>query len=151
MRLLIDTGILIRTMNPSDAAHPDVAQCVARLRRDGHLLMTTHQNIAEFWNVCTRSPESRGGLGMTPMATAERLRILERVFRVIATPPAVYRTWKRLVAAFDVRGTKVHDVRLVAGMLVAELDGIVTMNGADFKRFPVKSWSPQQVLTGEVR
>jgi predicted nucleic acid-binding protein len=148
MRLLVDTGILIRALVPADRDHKVVTRCITLLREHGDELLTMPQNMAEFWNVCTRPLEARGGLGMSIEETAERLRILERIFRVTATPPAVDRTWRRLVAAYKVRGAKVHDVRLVASMIVSEIDGIVTLNEADFKRFPVTCWSPADVLNG---
>ncbi|MGV2829795.1 hypothetical protein [Myxosarcina sp. GI1(2024)] len=48
------------------------------------------------------------------------------------------------------KGTKVHDTRLVAFMLVYRLSHILTFNGKDFRRFEqeekIVPMSPQRVI-----
>jgi predicted nucleic acid-binding protein len=54
----------------------------------------------------------------------------------------VYTEWKRLVSFHRVTGVQVHDARLVAAMNVYGIDRILTFNGSDFSRYPIKVITP---------
>ena len=54
MAVLADTGILVRLLERTDPQHAVVRQAVRTLRARGARLVTAPQNMAEFWNVCTR-------------------------------------------------------------------------------------------------
>ena len=133
---LADTNILLRFLLRSDPAYASIRQAVRILKVRREAVVTTPQNIAEFWNVCTRSTSARGGLGLSVEATEHRLRLLERHFRVLADNPAVYETWKALVSKHKVIGVGVHDARLVAAMMVHGVTNILTSNVGDFRRYP---------------
>ena len=70
MAFLLDTSILVRLANASDAQHPLAVQAVLELHRRGELLHITPQVLIEFRNVATR-PKSLNGAGL-PVAEAER-------------------------------------------------------------------------------
>ena len=53
MRYLLDTGILLRLPHRADSLHAVVREAMRRLAIDNHTFVTSTQNIAEFWNVCT--------------------------------------------------------------------------------------------------
>jgi hypothetical protein len=42
---------------------------------------------------------------------------------------------KRLINTYDVIGKQVHDARLVAMMLVWQVENILTLNDRDFQRY----------------
>ena len=106
--------------------------CAVRtLRAEGHRLRATSQNCVEFWNVATR-PADRNGLRLEPADADRLLRLVERLFPVLADVPAVYPQWRQLVVAFGVSGVQVHDARLVAAMTVHGVSHILTFNVADF-------------------
>jgi hypothetical protein len=42
---------------------------------------------------------------------------------------------KRLIAKYAVSGKQVHDVRLVAMMLVWQIENVLTLNDRDFRRY----------------
>ena len=58
---LVDTNILLRFLLRNNPADPDIRQAVRILKTRREQLVTTPQNIAEFWNVCTRPTTARGG------------------------------------------------------------------------------------------
>lgn len=136
MRFLLDTGILLRLFDRADAHHADIRQALRRLRLRGDTPVTTAQNLAEFWNVCTRPASARGGYGLSVAETERRVRLLERLFPVLTETPAAYAVWRNLVVAHGVQGVQVHDARLVALMQAHAITHIVTLNGADFNRYP---------------
>jgi predicted nucleic acid-binding protein len=135
MRHLLDTGILVRIPHRTDPLNPEIRQALRRLAGSGHSFVTTRQNIAEFWNVCTRPMSARGGFGLSPDETARRLRMLERFVLVLSEPDSAYARWKALVQKHNVLGRQVHDARIVSVMAAHRIKRIVTLNETDFVRY----------------
>ena len=54
MSVLIDTNVLLRSVQPSHPMHGPAVRTVAALIRDGEAVLITPQIVAEFWNVATR-------------------------------------------------------------------------------------------------
>lgn len=60
MPYLVDSNVLLRWVKPDHSDYPAIVSATAAiLRRDG-VLCYTSQNVAEFWNACTR-PVDRNG------------------------------------------------------------------------------------------
>ncbi len=135
MRVLIDTGVLLRLLDRSDPLHAHIRQALRDLRGRGDVAVVSAQNIAEFWNVCTRPATARGGYGLSVAETDRRVRVLERLFPVLTENAGSYRIWRSLVVSHGVQGVQVHDAWLVAVMLAHGVDHILTLNAADFTRY----------------
>jgi predicted nucleic acid-binding protein len=135
MRYLLDTGILLRLVNRSDLLHARVRIAVRELKQQQHSFVTGAQNIAEFWNVCTRPASARGGLGLSVQETLRRLRVLERGVAILSDVPSTYVEWKRLVTTHSVHGVQVHDARIAALLLSNGVTHLLTLNKADFIRY----------------
>ena len=143
MLIATDTNILLRLLDRADPQHAAIRQALRALRVRGDVSVTAPQNIAEFWNVCTRPAAARGGLGHTVQETDRRVRLLERLFRVLPDSPAVYPLWRQLVVQHGVQGVQVHDARLAAWMQAHGISHLLTLNAADFARYPgITAWSP---------
>lgn len=136
MIVLVDSGILVRYFQPTDAAYPGIHAALALLQSRGDGVAVSLQNLSEFWNVCTRPKSARGGLGLTIPETERRLTILERQLPIVAEHASTYSIWRGLVVQYRVSGKQVHDARLAALMLAHGLTHILTLNGADFARYP---------------
>ena len=89
MLILADSGILLRLMERADPQHGTIRTAVRVLMARVDELVTATQNVAEFWNVCTRPATARGGLGLSVAETDHRLRVLERLVQLIADLPTV--------------------------------------------------------------
>src|SRR5450759_2386491 len=131
MRILLDTNVLVRAVQRSHPACRMAVHAVKTLHGQQHVLCVTPQNVAEFWNVCTR-PAVVNGLGLSVTATDRYASRLERMFLVLPDSMETFREWRRLVVQHNVIGAKVHDTRLVATMKVHGLDRILTFNMQDF-------------------
>ncbi|MFO0807576.1 MAG: type II toxin-antitoxin system VapC family toxin [Gemmataceae bacterium] len=146
MLVQLDTGILLRLLERTDPHHADIRAAIKNLRAGGDEPVTSAQNIAEFWNVSTRPSTARGGYGLTVVDAEKRLKIVERLFRVLPDTPQSYAVWRRLIINHGVMGVQVHDARLVAWMLAQGISHIVTLNGSDFARYPgITALAPNQV------
>lgn len=136
MLVLAESGILLRLFEPSDPHHVVVKLAVDILAARRDELVTATQNTSEFWNVCTRPASARGGFGLSVPQAELRLQKVEQRFALLTEPPTAYPIWRNLVVTHAVRGKQVHDARLVALMKAHGLTHILTLNGADFVRYP---------------
>jgi predicted nucleic acid-binding protein len=115
------------------------------LDKQGEEFYFSLQNIAEFWNVCTR-PAERNGYGLTIVETKEFVEELERTMTFLPDTDEVYSIWRRLVIANNVRGVQVHDARLAAIMQAYGLTHILALNQPDFLRYAnIQAIHPSQV------
>lgn len=147
MAYLLDTNILLRTISPNDPMHIETIAAIDILNASREQVIIAPQNLIELWNVCTR-PAERNGLGFTPAKTKAEVDRLKKLFIFIPDTPAIFPEWERLVTTYEVKGTKVHDTRLVAFMLVHRLSQILTFNVKDFRRFSpeITPVSPKEIV-----
>lgn len=143
---LVDTNILLRLVQPDSPEYGTIRQCTDHLWAEGADLFYTSQNLAEFWNVCTR-PADRNGFGFSVAETDERAALIEAKFSFAADSEATHQEWRKIVVAAGVSGIQVHDARMVAAMRVHGIANLLTLNGKDFRRFSgITVLSPDEVL-----
>jgi hypothetical protein len=95
---LVDTNVLLRFVKPEDHDYPLVRAAVNQLWLKGDDLCYTSQNLAEFWNACTR-PADRNGYGLSIPEVDRRARLVEAHFVFLEDSEAVHREWRILVVA----------------------------------------------------
>jgi len=134
MRVLVDTNVLLRSAQPNHSLCREATYAVSKMIRQGDLVFFCPQNIAEFWNVATR-PADKNGLGFSLEEALREVDDIEMLLALLPDIPAIYTAWKEIVSRHNVQGVKVHDARLVAIMNVYGVEGILTFNDADFKRY----------------
>jgi predicted nucleic acid-binding protein len=142
---LVDTGILLRISRRSDPDYETVNLALESFSDSDAGLYYTHQNMAEVWNVCTR-PVEHNGFGLSIAKTTMEIKAIERRMSLLSDGQAVYQEWRRLVETHSVLGKQVHDARLVAAMIVHGVTHLLTLNTADFKRYPeITAVHPRQL------
>jgi predicted nucleic acid-binding protein len=77
MPVLADTNILVRAVERRHPLLRNARLAVLALVRNGEELRVTPQNIAEFWNDCTR-PVNLNGLGNSITGTDRSPRVWRR-------------------------------------------------------------------------
>jgi predicted nucleic acid-binding protein len=143
---LVDTNILLRLVQPDSPEYGTIRQCTDRLWERGANLFYASQNLAEFWNVCTR-PADRNGFGFSVAETDERATLIEAKFSFAADSEATHQEWRKIVVAAGVSGIQVHDARMVAAMRVHGIANLLTLNAKDFRRFSgITVLSPDEVM-----
>ena len=143
MAYLIDTSILARLANATDAQHAVAARAVLELHRRGEVLNVTPQVLVEFRNVATR-PVAVNGLGLSTVDAEAQAATFEARFPLLAETPDIYPAWKSLVCALGVIGKQVHDARLVAVCHVHGVTHLLTFNVAHF--VPMAAFGPRVVV-----
>jgi predicted nucleic acid-binding protein len=142
---LADTNILLRISKRQEPTYQQVRTALRTLRVRGTTLCFTSQNMAEFWNVCTR-PVDRNGFGLSIAETNRRAQVIESTFKLLPDNDRVHTEWRRLIVTHSVMGVQVYDARLVAAMRVHGIAHIVTLNDRDFSRYPgVTAVHPNQI------
>jgi len=131
---LVDTNILLRLSRRDDPQHQLVKQALHTLNGNSVDLYFTLQNIAEFWNFCTR-PLDRNGFGLSIGEVRQCVEPIERTMTLLPDNVQVYSAWRRLIVDYNVHGVQVHDARLAAIMQVYGVPHILTFNQADFMRY----------------
>jgi len=145
-RYLVDTNILLRVSQQGDSRYELIGAALKRLGDQQSQLCFTLQNVAEFWNVCTR-PVERNGYGLSPAEANLRVEYVERTMTYLPDNERVYSIWRTLVIAHNVHGVQVHDAHLAAVMLAHGIARILTLNPADFVRYSdLRAVHPSQVL-----
>jgi len=131
---LVDSNVLLRWVKPDDRDYPLVVSAIDATLQRGAVFCYTSQNVAEFWNTCTR-PLDRNGYGLSPQETDRRARLFEDKLRLLPDSLAVHQEWRKLLVVSNVSGVQVHDARLVAAMRVHGVGRILTFNEKDFARY----------------
>ena len=153
MSYLVDSNVLLRHIEPKHPMYTEAVNAIAALLNAGESVYVLPQNIAEFWNVCTR-PLQNNGLGFTPEQTDAEVTRIESLLTVIPDNAAIYSEWRRLVVNHRVSGVQVHDARIAAAMKTHGITHLVTFNAKDFTRYQnitaltpkdvIKTYPPQQ-------
>jgi predicted nucleic acid-binding protein len=115
MSYLVDTNVLLRSVQPAHTMHNDAAHALRALLAQDETLCLVPKNIIEFWAVATR-PVANNGLGLPINQAIQEVTRIKRAFNVLDDVPAIFPEWERLVAQHRVAGKATHDARLVAAM-----------------------------------
>lgn len=146
MAYLFDTNIFVRLALRNDPLRQVALEALRILRSQNEVLSVTPQVLSEFWSVASRPASARGGLGLSPIETERRVRLIERYFRLLPDSLATFQEWRQLVVAHSVKGVEVHDAKLVASMNVYGIAHLLTFNLSDFKRYQgITALSPSDV------
>ncbi len=145
--MLIDTSVLLRTIQVRHPQYETVARAFETLPRTGRDLHIVPQNLFELWVVATR-PVSQNGLGLSISEAASELLRLKSMFPLLPDNSAIYPVWESLVIQHQVSGKPAHDARLVAAMQVHGLTSILTFDRSGFSRYAgVEVVDPAEVAT----
>lgn len=134
MKYLLDTNILLRLLDENSSQHEIVSDAIKMLFEQQHKLMLCPQALAEFWAVATR-PVNANGLGYTTAVAREAIDFFRGRFGMVFEHANALEIWLELVTEHQVSGKPTHDTKLVALMLIHEIEHILTINTTDFKRF----------------
>ena len=142
---LLDTNVLLRLYQPNSPEFSSIRRAVNSLHRANAPLYCFSQNMIEFWNVSTR-PLGQNGYGLSPAETDEVAKQIEKAFTLLPDVEAIHHEWRRLVVEYGVSGTKVHDARIVAAMIVHGVRQILTLDSRDFARYSeIATVHPQNI------
>ena len=103
MSWLIDTSVLIGTVQTGSARHFHAMTAVATLFGGEDALCIVPQNIIEFWAVATR-PRDANGLGLSITDTQNEIDKIKLQFILKNEDSTIFVNWEKLVADYSVIG-----------------------------------------------
>jgi predicted nucleic acid-binding protein len=133
MAYLVDTNLLARLANKSDAQYSVALHAVIELHRRGEILHLTPQVLIEFRSIATR-PFAQNGLGLSAVDAEALAAGFEMTFPLVVDTLDIYPAWKGVVAGVGIIGKQVHDARLVAVCHAHAITHLLTFNVGDFGR-----------------
>jgi predicted nucleic acid-binding protein len=145
-RYLIDTNVLLRSVDISSAQHSLAINAISSLKVSNQDLLIAPQVLMEFWSVATR-PSDVNGLGWSVGLVRREVAKFLDLFSLLPETPAVFEEWLRLVAGREIIGKQVHDARLVALLKTHQVTHLLTFNIGDFKNYDIAAVSPDEILT----
>lgn len=134
MRILVDTNLLLRSLEEMHAQQAGAAAAIDQCLSLGHQLVIVPQVLYEFWVVARRS-DRQNGLGWTTEEVEIETTKLLRFFKLLRDERNVFDHWLDLATRYDVKGKNAHDARFVAAMERHGLEYILTFNTKDFERY----------------
>ena len=146
MNYLLDTNVLVRLADSSQAQHDVAVAAIALLDQQRHECVLIPQVLYEYWVVATREREVNG-LGMT--VAEANLAITEwlKEFQLLLDERGVFSIWRNLANVHEVKGKSAHDARIVAAMQHHGLKKLLSFNKADFTRFPdIEVLTPTEII-----
>ena len=150
MRILIDTNVLLRSVELGHAHYQSSVEAIDILRRTGHELTIAPQNLYEFWSLAMR-PLENNGLGMSPIESLAEITSIQKLFRLLRDERGVFSIWELLVSSLGVKGKQAHDARLAAAMRRHAVTHLLTFNTSDFARYSfLTAVSPIDVASGAI-
>ena len=106
MSYLLDTNVLLRSVQKSHPMESEAANSIKLLLRQREILVITPQNLIEFWCVATR-PEVNNGLGISINETVRRIESFKSVLVLLPDTDSIFSEWEQLVVRYQVSGKQV--------------------------------------------
>src|SRR5260370_2348724 len=106
-RYLVDSNILLRWVKPDHVDYPRIVIAIDVILRDNGVLCYTSQNVAEFWNACTR-PVDRNGYGLSPQDTDRRAKFFEEKLRLLPDSLPLHEECRPLLLTAGLSRLHVH-------------------------------------------
>lgn len=143
---LLDTNILLRSVDPNSESYSLVRNAVNNLVSEGGNCYITPQVLVEFWVVATR-PINVNGLGWTTQKSQEEINEFLDQFYLLTENADVFPVWLSLVTEYDIKGKRAHDIRLLAVMKIHQITHLLTFNPTDFIPIPnITILRPQDLI-----
>lgn len=129
--LLVDTNILLSATDTSRMAHSACIELFALAPKAGVHFVTIGQVFREYLVVATR-PIDVNGLGLGPDQAVRNVAAFRTRLRMLPESEEVHSQLIKLVEAHSLRGTRIRDANILAGVQVHHVDVLVSDNVDDY-------------------
>ncbi|ACB54491.1 hypothetical protein cce_5145 [Crocosphaera subtropica ATCC 51142] len=147
MNYLLDTNILLRSVDPNSSSYSLARNAVNKIIEEGGNCYITSQVLVEFWVVATR-PTDVNGLGWTVKKTQKEIEEFLAQFPLLTETADIFLFWLNLVTEYEIKGKRIHDIRLLAVMKTYKITHLLTFNPTDFIPIPnITILRPQNIIS----
>jgi len=131
--VFVDTNVLVYANVLAYPLHSVAVECIQSFIDAEIELWLSRQVLREFIAAVTR-PQTYGNPQPIGVVVT-RVQTFQAQFRVAEDNPQVTTQLLNLLQRFPTAGRQVHDANIVATMLTARIDRLLTHNVKDFDRF----------------
>lgn len=142
--ILIDTNVLIYAIQEDTSQHAASRRLVDMVAAGSPLGCLFPQVLLEFFAVMTDARRLE-----EPATSAEGLELVRTyssLIPVLQPSPAALSLLMSLVGDLGIRGQRIFDTFLVAGMIDTGVDTVCTYNTKDFRGYPTTALTPDEIL-----
>lgn len=132
--LFVDTNVLLTATDVLRPSHLEAQRIFSKASQQGFHLALSGQILREYLAVATR-PVEANGLGLTVPDAVENVEQFLEFANLFEETEEVALRLRELAKNLDVRGPRLHDLNIVATMLVHRIPVLVTQNSRDFIGF----------------
>lgn len=132
-RVFVDTNALVYALNPSEPFHERTWSLIDTLEQANCELWINRQVIREYMRVLSVDRDGRRACSADELIFLSRA--LEDRFLVAEDHRVVTEQLYFLLSHVACGGLQIYDANIVATMLAYGIQGLVTKNVADFRRF----------------
>lgn len=132
-KVFLDTNVLLRANHAGLGLHHEANDLLLQWKQDNVELWISRQIIREYLVQITRP-----GLLAEPLTAAQveaQVKGLRKAFQIADETDAVTDKLVGLLQTFPSGGKQIHDVNVIATMLVYNIGTLATTNFEDMKRF----------------
>ena len=131
-KIFLDTNILVYLANEDSPFHLRIVKKFKEIARENELWIL-RQVLREYVVVMTRP-----GIIEKPLSSREIALDIEKWesnFQIADETEEVTGILVELIKTYDIKGKRIHDVNIVATMMVNSIQTLFTLNAGDFKKF----------------
>ena len=136
-RVFVDSNVLLRFTFSTLDHHPECKDHLRRLISERAELAISGQVIRECC-VQASHPNTFKGTETMPLSGERLARWVASFharFRVFEENTAVHSEFQNLLLNYPIGGRQMHDANIVATMLAHDVNTLITLNEADFRRY----------------
>lgn len=100
MSHLFDSNNFLRLAEKNNPKRQIVLDAIRKRRAANEIIYYTPQVLAEFWNVCSRPANVRGGLNLTVEQTDRKATLIQKYFALLPDNVASFTEWRHLFWIF---------------------------------------------------
>lgn len=149
-KIFFDTNILIYLSNEDSPYHSEAEVEFERILKTKAEVWISRQVLREYAVVMTKPDSVEKPLSSEEVI--EDLRKWQKIFNLADENKSVTKKLISLIKKYDIKGKRIHDVNIVATMIVNSISTIFTYNSGDFRTFKeIQVYGKSEEVSRKVR
>lgn len=133
-RVFVDTNVLLAATDRDRQQHADALKFLEDGKEGKYRLFATAQIFREYLVVSTRPLDGKG-LGLSPALAVANVDLFRTILQILPEDEETATQLFQLVHIHQLKGKRIHDANLIAGMFRHGLRKLKTYNPSDFQVF----------------
>ena len=132
--ILLDTNILVYAVNKDSEFHKIASEIHSKVIAGSIQVCLSLQNLIEFYSIITSNRVQNPLSATIAFDEIDKYISDQRIKKIQFNGDALV-TLKELAIKYDITAQNIYDLKIVATMLVNNVEEIITANEKDFSKF----------------